>query len=109
MSYFFISAATHYMMLHNRKDPAVFDGNYLLGSHWRASDAKKHYLREAVISLSAFFLENQTNSKFKNQFHEFFFFAYFFIFLFQFFFVKRQILEGKNGDRRKSRLNMKRN
>ena len=51
MSYFFISAATHYMMLHNRKDPAVFDGNYLLGSHWRASDAKKHYLREAVISL----------------------------------------------------------
>ena len=48
MSYFFISAATHYMMLHNRKDPAVFDGNYLLGSHWRASDAKKHYLREAV-------------------------------------------------------------
>ena len=55
MSYFFISAATHYMMLHNRKDPAVFDGNYLLGSHWRASDAKKYYLREAVISLSAFF------------------------------------------------------
>ena len=70
MSYFFISAATHYMMLHNRKDPAVFDGNYLLGSHWRASDAKKYYLREAVISLSAFFLEKTKNSKFKNQFHE---------------------------------------
>jgi len=42
------TAATHYMMLHNRKDPAVFDGNYLLGSHWRASDAKKYYLREAT-------------------------------------------------------------
>lgn len=83
MSYFFISAATHYMMLHNRKDPAVFDGNYLLGSHWRASDAKKHYLREAVISLSAFFLENQTNSKFKNQFHEKKFCIFFFIFFFR--------------------------
>ena len=61
---FFISAATHYMMLHNRKDPAVFDGNYLLGAHWRASDAKKHYLKEAV--------NWQKKFKTKNQFHEFF-------------------------------------
>ena len=64
MSYFFISAATHYMMLHNRKDPAVFDGNYLLGSHWRASDAKKHYLREAVNHNQLFFLEKPNKLKF---------------------------------------------
>ena len=68
MSYFFISAATHYMMLHNRKDPAVFDGNYLLGSHWRASDAKKHYLREAVISLSAFFWKTKQTQNLKINF-----------------------------------------
>ena len=107
MSYFFISAATHYMMLHNRKDPAVFDGNYLLGSHWRASDAKKHYLREAVISLSAFFFgKNKKTPNLKINLTKKFFAYYSFSF---FFFVKRQILEGKNGDRRKSRLNMKRN
>ena len=81
MSYFFISAATHYMMLHNRKDPAVFDGNYLLGSHWRASDAKKHYLREAVISLSAFFWKTKQTQVLKINFTKFFF-AYSFSFFF---------------------------
>ena len=60
---FFISAAAHYMMIHNKKDPAVFDRNYLLGSHLRASDAKRHYLQEAV----KFF-----KTKPKNQFHEIF-------------------------------------
>ena len=63
---FFISAATHYMMIHNKKDPAVFDRNYLLGSHWRAQDAKRHYLKEAVK------LQNFQITKPKNQFHEIF-------------------------------------
>ena len=86
MSYFFISAATHYMMLHNRKDPAVFDGNYLLGSHWRASDAKKHYLREAVISLSAFFWKTKQTQNLKINFTIFFFCIFFHYFYNLYFF-----------------------
>jgi len=42
------TASTHYMMMHNKKEPTFFNGNFLLGSAVRANDARQHWLKEVT-------------------------------------------------------------
>jgi len=42
------TASSHYMMMHNKKEPTFYHQNYLLGGSIRANDAKRHWLNEVA-------------------------------------------------------------